>query len=270
MAKKTITTKPATDNKAADPKKVILDELKKYVAEYNDAGDFAEFARMKKLDEQIAEKVSKYTEIREAETFAELLKAENPLKAAAEMLRFQTVKVKDEKLKTGGTVRVIDPEATKPIDALKLHNKAVDGIGVDKEWHYMIQRLNLELTARRAIELGLDPKKVRDSYAMDEVAKEFEGFCEDKATGKGKELNFKKANENLKANMQKCVDAMIGKGYTVTPQLVNYLLAIFTRKDNAKSLSVTAAKHQYMRQYMLEVCNAVMTGTEITLNYKAK
>lgn len=266
MAKKNVNV----NTKPERTKEEVLDKIRDLVADFNDNAEFAMFSAMKKLDEEISVELAAYTDIVEGECFDKLKQGENPLFEAAQTLRFATVAVRDEKQDGGGTRRVVQTEdVTKPIDPMKLHNAVKGGIGANKDWPHLVTRLNYELTVRRAIELGIDPQTVRDCYAIKDEAKALEGFLVDDG-GKKKELNYNEANKRLLANMQRVVDAMIGEGYEVKKTHAAYLLSIFTKKDNARSLSVTAAKDQYMRQYMLEVCHAAINGTEITLNFKKK
>ena len=267
--RRALANKDSDDNSGECPqslkekKEFILNELNSLVNKYNEHAEFNEFEEMKKVDVKINDAVDEYIKASKQECFDELLKADKPLKAAAEKLRFNSLRVKDEKLEEGGTIRVVDSTVTKLIDPLELHKKAKEGIGENKKWFYFVERLNMILTARRAIELGLDPKTVNDSFAMNEESKKLEGFLVDETT-----LDLNEVVEHLLQNMQKVVEAMIGEGYDVKKEHVNYLLSIFAKKDSKKSLSVSCANHKYMRMYMLEVCNAVITNNKISMNYK--
>jgi len=252
-------------NVTADKKSAIYDEISELVNQYNKSAEYSEFKVMKEIDKKIADKVQEYSEVAEAECFAECLKAENPMKAAAEMVRYSTVKVRDVK-DDGALTRVIEA-SSKQIDPLRLHKKAKDGIGADKAWFLMIEKLNLLMTCRRAIELGLDPKQVQNTYSMSEEACKIESLLSETDPTK---YDKNVADEVLRQDVQKIVDAMLGEGFAVTDVMINYLLMIYTRKDSRKALSVSCANHKYMRTYMLDICHAAVTGNEFYLNYKVK
>ena len=240
-------------------KQTALEGLQELVDEYNDDAELADFKHMKELKEKINEKIAEYNLASETECFAELLKAENPLKAAAEKLRYPAVRVPEEDNKL-----VIDTDTTKLIDPMRLYRKVKGGIGVNKAWPYMVERLNKTLCARRLIELGIDPSVLKGTYAIRDEALKLEGFLsdEDPAT-----FDLIAANEHLKKNMEMVVAAMVGE-YEVPTSLVNYVLSIYSKKKNSASLELIAANHRFMKQYMLEVCHACITGATVTMTYK--
>ena len=240
-------------------KQTALEGLQELVDEYNDDAELADFKHMKELKEKINEKIAEYNLASETECFAELLKAENPLKAAAEKLRYPAVRVPEEDNKL-----VIDTDTTKAIDPMRLHRKVKGGIGVDKSWHYMVERLNSSIITRRAIELGIDPETIKSSYAIHDEALKLEGFLSDEDPNA---FDLSAANEHLQKNMQKVVAAMVGE-YEVPMSLVNYILSIYTKKNNRASLEVAAANHRFMKQYMLEVCHACITGSPVVMTYR--
>lgn len=252
-------------NVTVDKKQEIYDAIVALVDEYNESADYKEFKVMKEIDKKIADKVQEYSEAAEAECFAEILEAENPMKRAAEVVRYSTVKVRD--VKEDGTLTRVIEASSKQIDPLRLHKKAKDGIGADKTWFLMIEKLNLLMTCRRAIELGLDPKQVQNSYSMSEEACKIECLLSETDPTK---YDKNAADEVLRQDVQKVVDAMLGEGFSVTDVMINYLLMIYTRKDSRKALSVTCANHKYMRTYILDICHAAVTGNEFCLGYKQK
>ena len=221
---------------------------------------------MQEIDAKIAEKVEEYTTIAERECFNEILQDENPMKAAAERVRYATIKVRDV-TEDKVTTRVVEASSNQ-IDPLKLHKKAKDGIGADKNWHFMIEKLNMLLTCRRAIELGLDPREIKNTYSMSEEATKIEALMSETDPTK---YDKNAADELLKQDVQKVVDAMLGGGeFEVTDVMINYLLMIYQKKNNRKSLSVTCANHKNMRIYLLDICHACVTGNEFSVVYKVK
>lgn len=247
-------------------KATVRAEIDNLVSQYNDSAAYSEFKIMKELEAKISGQVEKYSELAEAECFAEILAAKDPMLEAVKRLTYTSVKVRDVK-DEGVTTRTVE-DTEKQIDPLRLHKKAgKDGIGADKNWHLMIEKLNKLMTCARAIELGIDPKDVDSSYSMSEEAAKIECLLSETDPTK---YDKNKADEVLLADVQKVVEAMIGAGYSVTEPMVQYLKMVYTKKDTRKSLGVVCANHKQMRTNILEVAHAAVTGDEFTLRYKKK
>lgn len=255
----------AETTEATSRKDQLHEEIKELVEKYNEAYGYREYKRMQELDTEIADKVEEYTGISERECFEEILNEENPMKAAAERVRYATIKVRDV-TEDKVTTRVVEASSNQ-IDPLKLHKKAKEGIGADKNWHFMIEKLNMLLTCRRAIELGLNPREIKNTYSMSEEACKIEMLMDGTSPDK---FDKNAADEILKQDVQKVVNAMLGEGYEVTDVMINYLLMIYQKKNNRKSLSVSCANHRNMRIYLLDICHACVTGNEFSVIYKVK
>lgn len=239
---------------------VKLTELRakaeKLCKSYNEAVQTANFSESAKLDEQITNTVNEYTSVARDGAFEHCKNTGDPMLEAVKVLSFSSIAVKDEKTEDDKIpVRgVIDRE--KPIDLLKL-NKFCGGIGATKEWAATIQKFNLLLTCQKAVDLGISPKAINDSYAMSDLARQID---------LGKTPTSK---TNILKTLQTVVTAMLGDGYKATSHDVNYLLSIYSKK-NRKALSVTCANHTYLTRYMAEVCHRIVTGESYEVVYKAK
>ena len=279
MAKKKVVAEAAqaaaaevnnTPSAEAETKETLRAELDELVAKFNESAEFSEFKVMKALEGKIAEALQKYTAACEGECFVALKKAENPMLEAAKVLGFQTLAVKDEKEKdaagkeTGKTIKVVRP-VTKRIDPLRLHKTANEGIGADKLWYCKVERLNMLFTAATAIEINavdtsgnkLDLKAIRDTTAMSDAAR--------KITMKGED---NPSNDDIMLeDVQSVIDAMLGEGYKATPCMVKYLRSVHEKGGRA-SMSVVCSNERSMRQYMLDVCHAAITGDDFILDYK--
>lgn len=243
----------------------LLAEIRDLAAKFDEHVRFAEFAKQNEVKETIAEKIEKYQKLCEQECFEELKGAEKPLFEAAKKLRYDTYTARPKKDEAGIEHMEVAP-ATAIIDPMRLHKRVEGGIGEDKYWYLMVERINFCLTARRCIELGIDPKRVNDSFAIADEARKLEGFKQE--FGGLVSIDQNAANNLLLQDLQKVVDAMIGSGYVVPAKDVLYLLSVFSKKDSRKSLSVTCSNHKYMRQYLLEICHQVITNADITVNFK--
>ena len=165
-------------------------------------------------------------------------------------IRAKDTKVGDEKI----PVRVIE-DSEKAIDLLKLHKAVSGGIGKDTNWASMIEKLNFLMTAQKAVDLGIDPKSVHDSYAMSDIARQID---------MGKTPTSK---TNILKTVQAIVTAMVGEEFKATSHDVNYLFSVYSRK-NRKALTVSCANHKYMRQYMMEICHRIVEGKSYALDYR--
>ena len=175
---------------------------------------------------------------------------------AVTTLSFVTIGVKDEQ-KGDDKVPVraiVDKE--RQIDLLKLH-KYCGSIGANENWSSIAQKMNFLLTAQKAVDLGIDPKVVNDSYAMSEIAREFD---------MGKNPTSK---TNLLKTLQTVITAMLGEQYKATSHDVNFLMSVYSKK-NRKALTVTCANHRYFRNYLAEVCHRIVTGKTYELDFKTK
>lgn len=241
---KNITTKAELRVKAED-----------LVLEYNDAVQNGDFNTATKLNAEIEQAVNEYTSIARDECFDRLKATDDPMLAAVKELSFMTIRAKDTKVGDEKIpVRVIE-DSEKAIDLLKLHKAVKGGIGKDEKWAVMIEKLNFLMTAQKAVDLGIDPKSVNDSYAMSDIARQID---------MGKTPTSK---TNILKTVQSIITAMVGEEYKATSHDVNFLMSVYSRK-NRKALTVSCANHKYMRQYMMEICHRIVEGKSYELDYK--
>ena len=227
------------------------------VSSYNEAMQNGKVDEAFKIDAALTETINEYTAIVREMCFEDCKSSENPMLTAVTVLSFITIGVKDEK-KGDDKVPVrsiVDKE--RQIDLYKLHKYCKDGIGADKNWVYMAEKMNMLLTAQKAVDLGIDPKDVNDSYAMSSIAREFD---------MGKNPCSK---TNLLKTLQSVISAMLGEGYKATSHDVNFLMSVYSRK-NRKALTVTCANHKYFRGYLAEICHRIVTNKLYALDFKAE
>ena len=171
-------------------------------------------------------------------------------------LSFMTIAAKDEKKGDDKVpVRAVI-EKEKPIDLLKL-DKYCGGIGADTGWKHIMQKMNFLLTAQKAVDLGINPKTVNDSYAMTEIAREYD---------MGKNPTSK---TNLLKTLQTVITSMIGENYKAVSHDVNFLLSIYSKK-NRRALTVSCANHKNFCSYIAEICHRIVTGKTYELEYKVR
>ena len=234
----------------------LKSEVGEIVKTYNDAIQNGRFEESTKADTAMTEKINEYTATVRDMCFEDCKATDDPMLAAVRTLSYVTIGVKDEQKGDDKVpVRVI-VDKERQIDLLKL-DKFCGGIGADPNWMHVAQKMNFLLTAQKAKDLGLDPAKVNDSYAMSEIARQFE---------MGKNPTSK---TNLLKTLQMVVTAMVGDGYKATSHDVNFLLSVYSKK-NRKALTVSCANHRNFRGYVMEVCHRIVTGKSYELEYKTK
>lgn len=244
-----------TRDESTAKKAELREKAEELVKVYNDAIQSGKYDIAYKTDEETQQVVNEYTSIVRDECFEECGKADNPMLEAITRLSFQTIGTKDTK-KGDEKIPVREIiEKERAIDLLKLHKTVEGGIGADKNWAYVAEKLNFLLTAQKAVDLGISPKAVHDSYAMSEIAKQID---------MGKTPTSK---TNLLKTLQTVITAMLGEEVKATSHDVNYLMSVYSRK-NRKALTVTCANHKYFRGYLAEICNHIVTDNPYEVDYR--
>jgi len=231
----------------------ITEEL---VASYNETMQNNKFDEAVKFDSAIADVVNEYTATVRDMCFEECKSTDDPMRTAITMLSFITIGIKDEKKGEDLVAIRSVVEKERQIDLFKLH-KYCGAIGADENWSHIAMKMNMLLTAQKCVDLGLNPKKVNDSYAMSEIARDFD---------MGKTPTSK---TNLLKTLQMVITAMIGEEYKATSHDVNYLMSVYSRKNRA-ALTVTCANHRHFRNYMAEVCHRIATGKSYEVDFRSK
>jgi hypothetical protein len=230
-------------------------DLDALVVKYNEEEKVAE---RDKLDEDIKALVNEYTAHCRAICFEECLEAPDPMIEAVTRLTYETIAVKDEtdEGNTGVKTRVV-VKADKAIDLMKLHQKSPNGIGHDKNWAHVAQKMNYLMTVQVCKDLNVDVKELATNYEMSEIAKSIEMG------------NNPTSNTNLLKTLQQVITAMLGEDYKALTWDVNYLKRIYSKKGK-KALSVSVANHANFRKYIAEICHRIVTGGVYTVDYKIK
>jgi len=239
--------------------KTRADDLAK---EYNEANQTERFDIVAKINAEIEKTVTAYTAIATDVTFDTLAAQEDPMLAAVTMLEYLVISAKDERTKEAKIPvrRIIYKE--KQIDLVKLQSHIADGnkskyIGKDANWFHIIEKLNLHLTAQKAVDLGIDPTAINDSFYMSDIAHKID-------LGK-----TPLSKTNTLKTLQTVINAMIGEDYKATSHDVNYIMTVYARKNRA-ALSVTCANNKRLVGYIAEVCHRIVTGKSYQVVYKEK
>lgn len=225
-------------------KEEIEKKLNTLCKEYNEEEDVN---KMYEISDEMKDLIGEYTALKRDECFTALSKTADPMVEAVKQLTYPCLRIQDKKEDDSDIIiRSIVP-AERKIDLLKLHKFVKDGIGREKNWHNQLEHFNMLMTAKYAEDLGIDPVKVRNCYAMQSISREID-------LGK-----TPCSNTNLLKTLQKLVTAMIGEEYKATSHDVKFLKFIYANKGK-KALSVMCADHRKLREYMAEICNHIITN----------
>ena len=230
------------------------------VKAYNELYQSGSFADAVKLEEEIDKAIGEYTAEARAQCFRNCKESGNPMLAAVTRLTYKTIATKNEEVGEAKIPVLSIVDKDKAIDLAKLHKYVEGGIGHDKNWIYIAEKFNCLLTAAAAIDLGIDPKTVNDSYAMSAISKDIK-LC-------GPKSDEAPTTDNKKLAMLKVViESMIGPEFKVTTHDLKFLMKVYTKKSR-KALSVTTANQKYLRSYLAEICHKLVTGKVYDLDYK--
>lgn len=233
-------------------------EIDSGIVSFNEAYQTEKFKEANEIREALDKNVGEYTSLAQKKAFDECNEdPEGAMMAAVKRLTFDTIRIKEIPAKDGGVFHITKEAVSKPIDLIKL-DKHCAGIGANREWFHIAQKMNFLLTAKTAKDLGItDLKAINDSYAMSEIAAVFD---------MGKDPTSK---TNLLRTLNTVISAMLGEEYKALSHDVNFLIKVYCKKGK-KALSVNCANHRYFVGYLAEICHRIVTGGTYSVEYKAK
>lgn len=250
------------------------------VQEYNSAYGEKRFDDASTINANIEKKLDEYNSIAQMLCFDACAKAEDPMKAAVLTLHFPIIGIKDTMI--GDEVKVLkrviigDPEGEdatpkyKQIDLLKLQKYVKDreghGIGHEANWNNQAERLNLLFALDCAVEIGKGQEfinEMSECYAVKDASRDIDFGVKNPKAG------TPISNTGLLKAVKAVVTAMVGPefGDKVLTHDVRFL-KIVSAKKSRKELTVQCANHRFMRAYLMEVCNRIMTDGVYDVDYK--
>ena len=260
--------------------KELLAAVRTDVQEYNSAYGEKRFDDASTINANIEKKLDEYNSIAQMLCFDACAKAEDPMKAAVLTLHFPIIGIKDTMI--GDEVKVLkrviigDPEAEdatpkyKQIDLLKLQKYVKDreghGIGHEANWNNQAERLNLLFALDCAVEIGKGQEfinEMSECYAVKDASRDIDFGVKNPKAG------TPISNTGLLKAVKAVVTAMVGPefGDKVLTHDVRFL-KIVSAKKSRKELTVQCANHRFMRAYLMEVCNRIMTDGVYDVDYK--
>lgn len=208
------------------------------------------------INNETEKKIGEYVATAKEKCFEECKATEDPMLHAVKVLSYPVIRIADKKDNDTGLITRSVSDSAKDINLFELH-KYCGGIGKDDKWVYKLEKFNCLLTAKKAKDLGLDPKKVYNSYAMNEISRAIDLGA------------TPTSNTQILKNLQVIVDSMIGDNYKATSHDVSYLTSIYSKKGK-KALAVACANHRYLCNYIACICHRIVTGAGYELEHKEK
>lgn len=254
------TNNDAESSKAKWPKRDYKDmdraQLRAYAEElcvsYNDAWSVGDHNMVHDVDEWQEQVVNRYTSICSKEYYDGLLAAEQPLREACLHPEFETIRTSDKRT---GDYKIPTREiATGKIrlDVRTLHKKCPERCGINPDWYYKTERINLLMILRVMEKVGdeRNPEEVVSNWAMSDMAQKVRLGVE--KTSKNKILDA----------MTEVVADMIGPEYKPLTHDVGYLECMYTKKSNKDRYAVQCAKNLDIAWYMCNICNRILTHSK--------
>ena len=249
-------------------KKRTMEEIRKNVESL--VLSYNSFVTEGKVEEALAlipdmeEDVNDYTALAYKKTFDEVAAAENPMHAACLKLQYDSINIKDVKEKESSTIKKEVVDVKKNIDLLRLHKEINGGIGANKDWAYMLQKLNMMLTADAIAKVASTPQEAKEklekfdgSYAIADAAKNID-------LGKNPV-----SQTNFKNTLKSIVQAMLGDEYHPKASDLEYLKLVYS-KGGKTVRSVSMLQHRNFCWHIANICNNVLTTLGYTVEYKVK
>lgn len=214
----------------------------------------------RRYDLELEEIINTYTGHSKEECYNRCRRAENPLIAA--ILEFSYPSIRERKVedKETRTINRFIADCDKFIDLGDLHKK-LGGVGVNKTWLNMAEKLNFYLTTRAAKRLsdvgvcGKNGVRVYDElvnntaevYTMRKLSRDIDLGADSLA------------DENILAMLTTIIQAMLGEEYTPEMRDVYYLIDVYAQDGKKSKTGVTAANHKTLRTYLKKVCYRILT-----------
>lgn len=223
-----------------------LAEMRAKAEELLEKADSAEtITEAQKFEKELEQTINECTAEMKLQAFNKCQSSANPMHTAILEFDFPSIKVKETKDKDSGNVVRSIVECRKPIDLGELHKK-IGGIGADKNWIYIAEKLNYLLTIRAAKELGTSVKT--ENYRMNEVSQQID-------MGK-----TPLSNTNILKTLQVVITSMLGEGNNATSHDVKYLMYVYAQDNKKSKTAITAANHKTLRMYLKKVCYRILTN----------
>ena len=189
---------------------------------------------------------------------------ELPVKAAIRLYAYSVIRhqeVRNSETQTLSELKLVPKD--KQIDLLKFAKFA----DLDTSWQHLVAYFNQSLCLRTAQELGYSPSEIKKLASTYYLAKQAQELLDGKTVT---------SNTALVKMLQRVIDAILppadeqkGNTYKCNNHHLNYILKCYTKKGR-NALSVAVAKDGFLRNLVMDVIHCLITGKQISVEYKTK
>lgn len=236
----------------------LLSEIEEKITSFNKENQEGSASEARKIQENITELCNEYTSHAKRVCYEDCLATESPMIEAIRLCEYNTIGVRINEVGDDKTPVMEKYEPTRKIQLDNFHKSVEGGIGADKNWYLMAQKLNYEMTLRVARKLKKPTAGIVLEYAIDEKAKAVAFKSKKPTEGKG-----------LLASLNEVIVAMIGDGYEASEVDVEFLLEVYSKK-NRKRRTVECAKINHFVDILKDICRGILYEEEYDMVYPVK
>lgn len=254
-----------------DRKNDLDKKIDKLISKLNECISFGELKRAGDLRKRLEDYIDERNGISRTECFTALRKSSAPLEAAARMLDYPVVRLKDKKDK-GVLVGTERDDSRRMIDLIGL-DKFCNGIGVGAEingkhysWLRVMENACRQFAYTWACQVGVDPVTL-DGYKISDEAGNLPCFREfGKASDEDRNAAVIAAVSATRDSIQLAIDAMYGIDedgnhfVTVVDEDVRNMFPALVTTNKRNYLNTSIRRYGHMTNSVLALVNAKLTG----------
>lgn len=251
----------------------LREEVIQKIAEINAAIRANDFAKVTKLEAELKATETEYATVKAKTLYGELMKEENPVKAAIEKLTYYVIGHKNlrEQGELTGMEIVEDREMT--IDLVKFCEYA----GIKCLWRFKVSKLAHLIAQAKGAELEISKERMKDlAERFDLKREEMEAELGAVPVSKSKTEGVTISKTQICKMLQTILDEILfeddGNGknaYKVINRDVAFLLNCCTSKSR-KAQTVNLAKNAMIFRILMDIWNRIVCNKLYTLDFKIK
>ena len=227
------------------------------VEEYNSVVLSVDYKEAIGLDEEIRETLDDHRFYASDIFYKKCLASNDPMLEAVTKLSYPILALKKHKIKDVTLPQYELIYKIVEVDIVRLNKRSKQGIGYNKDWSLMVEKLNLLLTCNQAVQLGIDPLEIHGDYDISDIAKSYNL------------RNNAISNRGLLKVLTAIVHAMIGPEYSPLGHDVRFLKSVYSKKSK-NALTVTCASHKQLYKYIVNICHRIVINGTYEIEYKKK
>lgn len=219
-------------------------DLKKVQTARKDADDFAK----------------EYQKRSHADRVAAIAKTEKPMFEVVQHPEYTVKLVKVEKDKNGNETGLKLVDSTKFAGLVEVAKEA----GISTAFQYKIDKI-AELFAVRSAEKNYEKLDDKKKVEIDRIRRKYRMSAEGRAMDDGPNPT---SNTQLLKRLQEVFDEILPEGGKIMTRHLNTMLERFASDDSKSKNGLKLSGTTKVMNHFQKLCYAVVTGTEVELNYK--